>query len=121
MPTILNEMEVPSPSDVVVTDETLSVELKDGRTISVPTAWHPRLAFGTNEERAKWTLSSIGIHWECLDEDISVAGLLEGLPSNENLVMIEKWKKTRKNVCEFTPNEHPIQAVAEESETYKIK
>ncbi len=118
---ILNEMNVPPATDVVVTDETLSVELKDGRTISVPTAWYPRLAFGTSEERTKWTLSSIGIHWECLDEDISIAGLLEGLPSNENPAMIKKWKKTRKNVYELTPNEHPIQAVAEEPETYKTK
>ncbi len=118
---ILTEMEAPPPSDVVVTDETLSVELKDGRTISVPTAWYPRLAHGTKEEREKWTLSSIGIHWECLDEDISIAGLLEGIPSSENPTMIEKWKKTRKNIYEFTPNETDILAVAEEQAEYKTK
>ena len=116
---ILNEMDVPPATTVVVTDTTLTVELEDGRTISVPTAWYPRLAFGTKEEREKWTLSSVGIHWECLDEDISIAGLLEGLPSNENPALIEKWKKTRKNVYEFTANEHPVKAVAEEQAEYK--
>ena len=116
---ILNEMDVPPATHVVVTDETLTVELTDGRTISVPTAWYPRLAFGTNEERSKWTLSQIGIHWECLDEDISIAGLLTGCPSTENPSTIEKWKNARENAHERHPNEHSALAVAEEQEDYK--
>ena len=100
----LDEMEIAAPINAVVTDKLLSVELKDGRIISVPTNWYPRLAHGTKEERKKWTLSRFGIHWECLDEDISVVGLLAGLPSNENPEMIELWKKTRKNVYEIAPS-----------------
>ena len=54
------------------------VELSDGRTLAVPLAWFPRLLHGTPEQREQVEISSRGLHWEALDEDISVAGLLEG-------------------------------------------
>jgi hypothetical protein len=55
------------------------VELSDGRTLGVPLAWFPRLLHGTAEERERVRISSRGLHWEGLDEDISIAGLLAGL------------------------------------------
>ncbi len=55
------------------------VDLSDGRTIGVPLAWFPRLLHGTAEEREQVRISSRGLHWESLDEDISIAGLLAGL------------------------------------------
>jgi hypothetical protein len=55
------------------------VDLSDGRTIGVPLAWFPRLLRGTVAQREQVTLSSRGLHWDALDEDISIAGLLEGL------------------------------------------
>jgi hypothetical protein len=55
------------------------VDLSDGRVIGVPLAWFPRLLNGTEEQREQVRLSSRGLHWEALDEDISVAGLLAGL------------------------------------------
>jgi hypothetical protein len=55
------------------------VELSDGRVIGVPLAWFPRLLHATAADRKKVRLSSRGLHWEALDEDISVAGLLAGL------------------------------------------
>ena len=55
------------------------VDLSDGRTIGVPLAWFPRLLHGTMEQREQVRISSRGLHWEALDEDISVAGLLAGL------------------------------------------
>ena len=66
---------------IQVTDDSLSVDLSDGRTISVPLAWYPRLLNGTDAERQNWRFigDKEGIHWPDLDEDISVAGLL-GLP-----------------------------------------
>ena len=91
----LDEIKIAPPVNATVTEKSLSIELEDGRIISVPTNWSPRLAHGTQEEREKWTLSRFGIHWECLDEDISVVGMLAGLPSNENPERIELWKKTR--------------------------
>ena len=54
------------------------VELSDGRTLGVPLAWFPRLLHGSPEQRKQVTISSRGLHWEALDEDISIAGLLDG-------------------------------------------
>lgn len=97
----LDETKIAPPVKAITTSELLTVELDDGRIISVPTKWYPRLTHGNDDERTKWTLSHTGIHWECLDEDISVIGLLVGLPSNENPEMIELWKKSRENVYEL--------------------
>jgi hypothetical protein len=71
---------------VEVSDDTLSVELADGRTIAAPLAWYPRLAHATSEERQSWRLigGGRGIHWQAIDEDISVANLLAGQPSAES-------------------------------------
>ena len=78
---------------VTVTSETLSLELGDGRTISVPLAWFPRLVHGTPDERNNWRLigRGHGIHWEDLDEDISVEGLLAGKRSGESQVSFKRW------------------------------
>jgi hypothetical protein len=64
--------------DVVVTADTLNVVLADGREISAPIGWFPLLMDATDEQRRNWRLigGGVGIHWESLDEDISVAGLL---------------------------------------------
>ncbi len=78
---------------VEVSDDTLSVELIDGRTIAVPVAWYPRLAHATAEERNSWRLigGGRGIHWPAIDEDISVANLLDGQPSAESQSSFKKW------------------------------
>lgn len=70
-------------SDVRCTDDTLTVDLMDGRTISVPLVWYPRLAKGTPEQRAHWETcgGGYGIHWPDLDEDLSTEGLLRGAPA----------------------------------------
>jgi hypothetical protein len=82
---------------VSVSEDTLTVDLQDGRTVSVPIAWYPRLANGTREERQNWRLigSGQGIHWPDLDEDISVEGLLLGHPSNESPKSIQRWLDER--------------------------
>jgi len=79
--------------DVRVTEGELTVDLADGRTISVPLGWYPRLAHGTSKERNRWELigGGEGIHWPDLDEDISVAGLLAGKPSGESQRSFQKW------------------------------
>ena len=78
---------------VAVTDDSLSVELADGRTIGAPLAWYPRLAHGTRKERRCWRLiaGGRGIHWPDLDEDISVANLLAGQASSESQASLAKW------------------------------
>jgi hypothetical protein len=78
---------------VEVSEDTLSVELADGRTIAVPLAWYPRLAHATARERGSWRLlgGGRGIHWPAIDEDISVANLLAGQPSAESQRSFKKW------------------------------
>lgn len=78
---------------VEVSEDTVSVELADGRTISVPLAWYPRLAHATTAERGFWRLigGGHGIHWPEIDEDISVANLLAGQPSAESQGSFKKW------------------------------
>lgn len=77
---------------VDVSEDTLSVELADSRTIA-PLAWYRRLAHGTGAERGSWRLigGGRGIHWPALDEDISVANLLAGQPSAESQSSFKKW------------------------------
>jgi hypothetical protein len=71
--------------DVHVDDRRLSVDLEDGRTISVPLEWSPRLATATPEQRANWRIiaGGHGIHWPDVDEDLSVEGLLLGARAPE--------------------------------------
>ena len=91
------EIEVPYAEGVTVTEDTLSVDLSDGRTISVPLTWFPRLLHARSGERNNWRLigKGHGIHWEDIDEDISVEGLLAGKPSGESQESFKKWLDSR--------------------------
>ena len=83
--------------NVTVTDDSLTVDLDDSRTISVPIGWFPRLLHGTQEERNQWRLvgKGIGIHWPALDEDIGVEGLLLGKKSSEGPESFRRWLESR--------------------------
>jgi hypothetical protein len=80
-----------------ITDDSLTVVLNDGRSISAPLAWYPRLLHGTLDERKNWRLigDAEGIHWTDLDEDISIQNLLRGQRSGESQASFEKWLKNR--------------------------
>lgn len=93
MTTSAIDLTVPEAVGVVVTDDTLSVELRDGRTLSVPLEWYPRLVHATPEERNRWRLIAHGhgIHWDALDEDISIEGLIAGRPSGESQTSLKQW------------------------------
>lgn len=84
-------------NNVVITGDSLTVELNDGRSISAPLAWYPRLLHGTLEERKNWRLigNAEGIHWPDLDEDVSVENLLLGKPSGESQDSFKKWLNGR--------------------------
>lgn len=69
-----------SPDAVCFDEDSLTVSLSDGRKISVPLAWFPRLLQASPEQRAQVERSRQGLHWDVLDEDLSVAGLLAGTP-----------------------------------------
>jgi hypothetical protein len=83
---------------VSVTETTLVVTLTDGRTISVPLAWYPRLAHATPAERAVWRVigTGEGIHWPALDEDIAIEDLLAGRRSGESTASLGRWLDGRK-------------------------
>lgn len=98
MSTSITATEATAAKKVRVTNEALVVELRDGRVVSVPLEWYPRLAEGSATERRRWELigPGIGIHWPALDEDVSVEGLLRGLPSGESSASLERWRASRK-------------------------
>lgn len=97
MGTSANRVSQPGAVRARVTKDQLSVDLDDGRTITVPLAWYPRLVRGTASERNDWRLigGGHGIHWEALDEDISVEGLLAGTPSGESEASFARWLRER--------------------------
>ncbi len=99
MTTSAVEIEVPNAESVSVTEDSLSVDLSDGRTIAVPLDWFPRLLHSTPEERKNWRLigKGQGIHWEDIDEDISVERLLAGRPSGESQGSFKKWLNQRQS------------------------
>jgi hypothetical protein len=91
-------LALPKVVNVTINDDTLSVDLEDGRTVSVPIGWYPRLAYGTPAERANFQISGAGygIHWPDLDEDIGVEGLIVGKKSTESSASFEQWLQRRK-------------------------
>jgi hypothetical protein len=97
MNTLLIELQAAKAQNVVVSDEALTVDLADGRTLSVPLVWYPRLLHGTPAERNQWELigDGEGIHWPELDEDLSVEGLLLGRPSAESQRSFQRWLDER--------------------------
>lgn len=91
-------LAIPRAVAVTTSDYTLSVDLEDGRGVSVPIGWFPRLAHGTTSERANVQVSGAGygLHWPDLDEDVGVEGLLLGKKSTESPASFQRWLQRRK-------------------------
>ena len=91
------ERRLAREQSVEVNDDALTVSLDDGRTISLPLGWYPRLLHATPQERENWRLiaDGVGIHWPDLDEDISVEDLLAGRPSGESQRSFKRWLEQR--------------------------
>jgi hypothetical protein len=96
MNTLVSEQQV-SIQEVRVSEDALTIDLTDGRSVSVPLGWFPRLMHGRPEERSKWTLlgQGQGIHWPDLDENISLEGILAGRPSGESQDSFRRWLEKR--------------------------
>ena len=92
------EISVPDAMTIEATEDTLAAELSDGRTISVPLAWYPRLVHATPEERNNWRLTGAGagIHWLALDEDLSIEGFLAGRKSGESPRAFKRWLESKR-------------------------
>ena len=86
MSTLATPIKEARAQDVALTSDVLAVTLSDGRSVTIPLSWYPRLGHGSVAERSNWRLigSGKGIHWPELDEDISVVSLLEGRRSRVN-------------------------------------
>lgn len=97
MTTLKAEPRVVPLESVAVSDDELIAELADGRKISVPLAWYPRLLHGTTQERTNWRLigHGEGIHWPDLDEDISAENLVFGQASGESQSSLDRWLQSR--------------------------
>jgi len=82
---------------IEVTEDSLMADLSDGRSITVPLAWYPRLLNGTPREKSNWRFigRGEGIHWPDLDEDIRVADLVAGKPSRESQRSFKRWLEKR--------------------------
>jgi hypothetical protein len=92
------EIQEARARSVMVSEDALTIDLVDGRTIIVPLVWYPRLWYGTPEERNHFEVFGDGayIHWPDLDEDLTVAGLLAGRRSGESPQSLKKWLEARK-------------------------
>ena len=98
MPTSVDEATAPVATEVAVSDDSLTVELSDGRRLTVPLAWYPRLLYAPAQEREIWQLvaDGEGIRWPAVDEDISVASLVARRGSAETAASLQRWLAQRK-------------------------
>ena len=97
MNSLMIEIQEARAQNVIVSEDSLQVDLVDGRTIILPLIWYPRLWYGLPEERGKFEIIGDGtlIHWPDLDEDLSVSGLLAGRKSGESPRSLKKWLAAR--------------------------
>ena len=91
------KIQMVKAQDVKVSDDSITVDLTDGRSVSVPIGWYPRLLHGSPDERANWRLigQGEGIHWSDLDEDVSVENLIIGKSSGEGQRSLKRWLDER--------------------------
>lgn len=97
MTSLVIEIQEASAQNISVSEDSLTVDLVDGRTIIVPLVWYPRLWYGTPEERGNFEIIGDGayIHWPDLDEDLSISGLLAGRRSGESQRSLKRWLEGR--------------------------
>ncbi len=97
MNTLIDNIGAISAINVSVTDDNLAIELSDGRTITAPVSWYPRLLHATKKERLNWRWigTGKGVHWPDIDEDISIENVVLGKPSMESQDSLKKWLNAR--------------------------
>lgn len=97
MTTSTTELDIPTATSARVVDDALVIELADGRTITAPIAWYPRLLHATSAERDNLRLigKGHGIHWPDVEEDISVESVVRGKPSMESAASLKRWIAAR--------------------------
>ena len=100
-------VDMPVAVAITVSEDSLTAQLSDGRTISAPLAWYPRLAHATPKERDNWEIHAGGqhLHWPDLDEDLSVEMLLTGQRSGESQKSFKRWLKAKRTGLPVTIHE----------------
>jgi hypothetical protein len=95
------KMQTVKAQRVTTTEDSLAVDLSDGRTVSMPLMWYPRLLHGSPRERNNWRLiaGGEGIHWPDLDEDLSVEGIILGRASGESQASLKRWLESRETAA----------------------
>ncbi|MCE2494672.1 MAG: DUF2442 domain-containing protein [Alphaproteobacteria bacterium] len=108
-------IDVPGAITIDVTGDSLTAELSDGRTISVPLAWYPRLIHATPEERNNWEIHAEGrhLHWPDLDEDLSIEMLVTGQKSGESRRSFNQWLAAKRSGLPLTIHEIHSEPVEE--------
>jgi hypothetical protein len=91
------KIQIVKAQRVTTTEDSLAIDLSDGRTVSVPLMWYPRLLHGSSRERNNWRLiaGGEGIYWPDLDEDVSVEGIILGRASGESQSSLKRWLENR--------------------------
>ncbi len=97
MSSLVTEIVIANASSVIMSQQTMGVELDDGRMVSIPLSWYPRLYHASEKERNNYRLiaNGSGIHWEDLDEDISIESIIAGHRSQESQESLKKWLESR--------------------------
>ena len=93
------DVTLANASSVTIADDYLTASLEDGRRISIPLSWYPRLFHASEQERQNFRLigGGSGIHWEDLDEDISIQGIIAGHQSQESQASLDRWIEGRRS------------------------
>lgn len=114
MTSLVTEIQEARAQSVAVSEDSLTIDLVDGRTIVVPLVWYPRLWHGTPEERNDFEIIGDGtlIHWPDLDEDLTVSGILAGRPSGESPRSLKRWLAERAAQGGPTRSKHSVQGDA---------
>jgi hypothetical protein len=94
------DLTIPAAVSVAIRDDAVVVELADGRTISAPLAWYPRLVHASEVERQNVRLigGGSGLHWPDVEEDISIESIIRGRPSAESPASLKRWLGNRANL-----------------------
>jgi hypothetical protein len=106
MTSLAVEFETARAKSVRVTDRTITVQLSDGRTVSVPTSWYPRLLHATAKERANYEIDSVGVSWPDVEADFSIRGILLGRKSGESREGFNFWLNARRKGKKVTVEEY---------------
>ena len=91
------ELERAEIQTVTIADDSLTVDLKDGRTVITPILWYPRLDYATEQERQNFQILRNVIYWPALDEEVSVRGMLLGRMSGESQASLQRWLTQRQS------------------------